>query len=423
MTFLGLVTGILLARTLGPAGRGLMTTVMIWPAMLVWGAGLSLGYANIHFAASEPETRPKLFANSFWAALVLGLGAGLLAVFLVPHFVRLNHSENLLLIVSLITLPFGVWSDYLASLLQGTGRFDRLGTARIAAPLLTAAALIFLWALHSLTVTTAVIAAWAGGWLQIVLTFCFLWQEGYAAFRPDKALLRRSFAYSSRIHAGTLANLANGRLDQLLMTLIVTPKALGLYAFAVTFSELLRQGTSSIAVVVFPRVSAESSTSEKQVMASQAVRWTLLAGCFCAFGLGLAAQSFVALLWGKRFLDAIPAIYVLLPGTIALSVASTMTASLNGAGRPGTGTVAELASLVVMLPLLWFLLPRLGILGAGIASTSGYCVNCIVSSFYFSQTFGREGMHGICPSRQDWVQVCALAGRVRRQLQPAGGRL
>ncbi len=422
MTLLGLLTGVLLARTLGPTGRGLMTTVMIWPAILVWAGGLSFGYANIHFAASEPGTRQKLFANSFWIAIGLGLAIGLPSALVLPHFVKLNQSQHLLLVISLILLPLGMWSDFAASLLQGTGRFDRLGMIRIAAPLLTAIALFFLWGIHTLTVTTAVIASWIGGWTQIALTMNFLWREGYVAFRPDGALLKRSWTYSSRIHIGTLANLANGRIDQLIMTLLVAPKALGLYVFAVTFSELLRQGTASIAVVVFPRVSAETVQLEKQAMASQAVRWTLLAACICAVILAIAAPTFVALVWGKRFVDAIPTIYVLLPGTVALGAASTMTVSLNGAGRPGTGTVAELASLVVMLPLLWLLLPHLGILGAGVASTCGYCVNCIVSSFYFAQTFGKDGLRGIRPTRQDWVQICSVAGRVRGRLQPVGGR-
>jgi len=413
MTLIGLFTGVLLARSLGPTGRGLMTTVMVWPAVLVWASGFSLGFANIHFASAEPSMRRHLFANSLWAALVLGLGAGIVAAYVLPIFVRLTPSQHLFLMISLVTLPLGLWSDYAVSLIYGTGRFDRLGLVRVVAPLLTALALLLLWATHSISVATAIVASWMGGWSQIAVTLSFLWRDGYASFRPNWPLFRRSLAYSSRIHIGTLANIANGRLDQLLMTLLVAPKALGLYAFAVTFSEMLRQGTGSISTVLFPRVSAETCDAEKRDIASRAVRWTLLIGSICAVFLGVAAQYFVVIVWGSRFLEAVPTIYVLLPGTVALGVASTMTVSLNGAGKPGTGTVAELASLAVMVPLLWLLLPRMGIFGAGLASTCGYTVNCIVTTLYFARTFGKDSLLDVRPSQRDWADVRSAVRRVR----------
>ena len=420
MTLVGLLTGVLLARTLGPAGRGLMTTVSIWPAMLAWVAGLSLGFANIHFGASEPETRRRLFANSFWAALVLGGVTGILAVGILPHFVRLTHVQHTLLVISLLFLPVGLFSDYAVSLLYGTSRFGSLSVARIISPSLTGVLLVILWLTHSLTVTSAILASWVGGWCSALATVIFLWREGYVALRPDPKLLRRCFMYSSRIHLGTLASLANGRLDQLLMTLLVAPKALGLYAFAVTFSEILRQATGAISTVLFPRVSAETEGMAQRAIASQAARWTLLIGTLIAVALGLSAQAFVSLLWGPRFSSSVTTIYVLLPGTVLLGLANTMTVSLNGAGKPGTGTWAEAASLAIMVPLLWFLLPRMGIFGAGLASTCGYATNCLVSAWFFRQTFGDGSLRELRPSRREWDEVCTVIKRLRVRLHPAG---
>lgn len=421
MTLLGLLTGLLLARTLGPTGRGLMTTVMIWPAVLVWAAGLSLGYANIYFAASEPSKRQALFANSFWMAIFLGEAAGVVAAWGLPKFLHLNSSQHFLLTFSLLLLSVGLFSDYASSLLQGTGRFDQLALVRMIAPLVIGVLLMGLWAGHLVTVTSVVVVTWVGSLCQFSCTLYFLGQAGCLSLRPDHCLLRRSINYSLRIHPGTLAGLANGRIDQLLMTALVAPRLLGFYALAVTFSELSRQLSASIATVLFSRMAGEVSADARRAMATRATRWTLLIGCAGGLCLGLAAHPFVALLWGSRFLEAVPTIYVLLPGTVALGVASSMASSLNGAGRPGVTTLAEIASLLVMIPLLWVLLPRFGILGAGVASTIGYIVNCLVTGKYFAQTFGPDALRELRPSQHDWNEMCIIVGRMRMRVQPARG--
>lgn len=418
MTILGLLTSVLLARTLGPSGRGLMVTVLLWPQILVWAGGLSLGYSNIYYAAAEPQARRGLFGNSVWAALVLGSVTGIMALLLLPHFVPLTRQQYILLEISLITLPIGIGTDYAISLLQGTSQFGRLSFVRIVSPLITAACLLLCWMTHTLTFTSAIVAAWIGTWISSSLVLRMLIKEGYFSLRLDKALLRRSFSFSSRIHIGSLAGLANGRLDQLMMTALVAPRALGLYAIAVTFSEMLRQFAIAVTTVLYPKVAGEATPEIRRETAVRTTRWMLLITCAGAAFIFFLAPVLVPVLWGPRFSDSIRTLQVLLPGTVALSVGVTMAASLHGAGRPGVSTVAEVASLVVMVPLLYFLLPRMGIFGAGLASTCGYSINFLVISYYFAQTFGRKSLLEVRPTIEDWKFALSVLTAVRRRFSP-----
>jgi O-antigen/teichoic acid export membrane protein len=415
VTLTGLLTGMLLARTLGPTGRGLMTTVLIWPQILTWMGGLSLGYANIYYGAAQPHGRRRLFANSLWAALALGSIVGVSAALVLPHFVRLDPQQHRLLTISLLLMPFGLWADFAVSLLHGTGRFDRLGVVRLAAPVVTAAGLLGLWAAHALTVSTAILATWTGSWVQTGLTLWFLTRDGSAGIRPDRGLLRRSLAYASRIHIGTLASVANARLDQLILTLVLAPRALGLYAFAVTLSELLNQAATALSAVLLPKVAGQEDEAARRALAEQSARWALLLGVLGALALYFAAPLCVRLLWGSRFVEAVPTVRVLLPGTVALGLAGTLGASLRGSGQPLAGTVAQLASLAVMTPMLLVLLPRMGIFGAGLASTCGYIVNCLVAACYFSRVFGRASLLAICPTRRDWDDLRMVFAQLRRR--------
>lgn len=418
MTLLGLLTGVLVARLLGPSGRGLMTPLLLWPMMLAWAGGLSLSYANVYFGAADPRLLPRLFANSFWTALALGSALAVGAVVVLPHCIPLTTLQNHLLIIGLCLVPLGIWADQTSSFLQALGRFDRFGLVRCVAPMLTAAMLLLLWGTHHLDWGTAVVATWVGSLSSISLTTWYLVRGGHASLRPDFQLLRRCLAYSTRIHPGTLINLANGRLDQLLMTALVAPKALGLYAFAVTLSELLNQIASAVSIVLLPKMAANTNETSRLAVAVQSARWVLIISSIGAGGLYFAAPILVSLLWGSRFAEAVPVARILLPGTVALSLAVTLSTCLRGAGKPLAGTVAELGSLMVMIPLLVFLLPRFGIYGAGVASTCGYIVNCLVAAVYFAYVFGGKSLLAICPTRRDWDDGCRmLAYALRRRIQ------
>lgn len=415
---LGLLTSTLLARTLGPYGRGLMTTILIWPQMLAWAAGMSLGYANIYYGSSGPLVRRQLFANSFWVALVLGTLVGGTASFILPRYVPLTSQQHTLLTIILWTLPIALWMDYATTLLNSTNRFGQLGLVRLTSPILTVICLLILWETHLLTVLSAVLTGWAGSWIMFGSVLRCLALDGCISFRPDIALLRQSFSYASKMHIGTLANLANGRLDQLVMTAIVAPKAIGLYAFSVTLSELLKQIAASVATVLYPKVSGEMDDHERGILAARTTRWMLIVVSICAITLFFVAPWIVPFVWGNRFVEAVPTLRVLLPGTVALCVAITMVTSLRGSGKPGVTSTAELVSLVVMTPLLWLLVPKMGIFGAGLASTCGYGVYCSITAWYFTKIFGKESFYSICPTLNDWRHVCTIFKQRRLKFHP-----
>jgi O-antigen/teichoic acid export membrane protein len=51
----GLITGVLAARYLGPSGRGELATVIVWVTMIVYVGNLGLPVAYTYAAAREPE--------------------------------------------------------------------------------------------------------------------------------------------------------------------------------------------------------------------------------------------------------------------------------------------------------------------------------------------------------------------------------
>src|SRR6266699_1476242 len=69
---MGVVSGILAARLLGPSGRGELAVIMFLPVVLVTVGELELP-RSVAYEASQPgEYSGKLIATSFWLAILLG---------------------------------------------------------------------------------------------------------------------------------------------------------------------------------------------------------------------------------------------------------------------------------------------------------------------------------------------------------------
>jgi O-antigen/teichoic acid export membrane protein len=405
MTVIQILIGAILNRTVGPGGRGEMQTVTMWALLLSWAVGLSFGQANAYKGAADPERRPALFANSLWLALFIGIPCGLAASAILPHYVHLTDENRFLFLFSLWALPISMLSDYYGWLLYSDAKFGKFNLFRITPQLVVSVSLLLLWAFHLLTVRTAILATWTGSYVALGYAIVMLVRAGYGRLKPDWALAKDSLIYSSKVHLGTLANAANGRLDQLLMStsVMITTHSLGLYVCAVTYSELLNQTASAISLVLFPKVAAEKDPAKQAEHAAMSVRWTLIIGALGGLFLFFAAPVIVPLINGASFMGAIPAIHWLLPGIVAMGVCAILSASLRGAGKPGLTSIAEGVSVTVMLTLLLALLPRLGIVGASVASTCGYFVNMLVLIYFFKREFGGASIASMRPTGADIV--------------------
>src|SRR5205823_4309376 len=85
------------------------------------------------------------------------------------------------------------------------------------------------------------------GWIR-------LWRRGYfrGADRPSPRLARNVAAYGMRAELNSVTLLLNGRLDFIIVTALVGPAALGIYAVASRIAELLRLPALAINYVLYP---------------------------------------------------------------------------------------------------------------------------------------------------------------------------
>ena len=82
--FCGVLSGVTLARSLGPVGRGELATAFLWPNVLMLFGDLGLGFAFSYFVARERDKVSELWSLALCAAVLLGGGLALLGAVALP---------------------------------------------------------------------------------------------------------------------------------------------------------------------------------------------------------------------------------------------------------------------------------------------------------------------------------------------------
>ncbi len=417
--FIRLVMTLLLLRLLAPSERGLQSLLVLLPTVI---ATLSM----FGVPAAVPVLLHRGFAGrrllqTMWGvALVLALLLSLLFIPAMP-FLRayLQQSvkgsylitQNMVLLGWLLLIPT-LLVELLRSWLVAERRMRAYALSQIVvavAQLLLA--LVLVWGQHG----GAIGAVWAmivGTWLGLLYTIVVV--GDWRSFRPrlEAAILRPMFGLGLRAHIGNSVQLLNYRLDSLLIGPLLHTVAVGQYTTAVTLAELIWNIPNAVAVALLPHVAAGGEQTTPA-----AARHTLLLAGVSALLLLIGAWPLL-LVVNPAYLPAWPALALLLPGVITLSLSKVLASDLGGRGLPQYASAASVVSLVVTVAGDLTLIPLLGIAGAALVSSVAYTLATLLTLLAYlriSHTPWRE----LLPGRAEFI----LYGQLLRQLPGRVGHL
>ena len=375
---LGLATGPILARSLGPSGRGDLAAVLVPVQLLSF--GLSFGLPSAAAYLVNRFDRGTLLATSTVFGLVVGIPLVLATWPLLPGYYQ-HHGPAALFWakVFLVATPLSVGAAAALGLIWTDGANLRWNLWRAAPATLTAILTLGLYLTSGLTVWSALAAAFVGACsiLALLVQKALKWRR----LRVSLAVLRSQLSYGGRVVIGSAADTVAGRLDQALMVAMVPSADLGLYAVAVTAAGVSGPLASSLGLALFPELRRERSAEAQRRRTGRALLAVLLTSAGVAAVLALAGPWLLAFLFGDGFADAATPLRLLLLGQIANDATGPLTAHLLAAGRPGAASRAAAAAGVVTVAGLALLVPSFGINGAAVTTTVSYLAKLGVCAF------------------------------------------
>jgi O-antigen/teichoic acid export membrane protein len=160
-------------------------------------------------------------------------------------------------------------------------------------------------------------------------------------------------------------------VDQAMVLNFLEPKAMGIYAVAVSVSRMLNFCQTSVTMVLLPK--AAGLEAERAVSLTARAARTSMFVTTVGF-LFLATPLAIHILYGTDFEAAVAPLRLLLIEAVIGGTVMVLSQAALALGRPGLITGLQVCGLVTTIPLMYFLVPRYGLIGAATALLISTCL-------------------------------------------------
>jgi len=380
-----LVTAPLLAHSLGVKGRGEVAGATSPLFLVVTAATFGMPQAVTYAIARSPAVTQRILRS---ATLVISL-AGAMAtggvILAAPWFGGDDPGLPRLIIAAALAIVPNLALTIARGVASGLHRWTRVAMEQFVSSAAELVALVVLAATGLLTPFTGTVVL---AFSPITGAIAYVRVTRHAPSVQDRTdplgAPRHLFSYGSRIWIGALSGILLSRLDQTVMTPLSSAFQLGIYATAVTVSQVPLVINNAVRDVTF---SADASERLDERLALSA----RVSGSACALvGIitGISMHWWIPWLFGANFHSAVPVAAVLICSVVLGTPGSVAGAGLSARGRPGLRSLGLVVACPFNVALVVLLVPHHGAMGAAIATLVGSGVASSLAIYFTWRFFG-----------------------------------
>lgn len=417
------VTGVILARGLGPDGRGVYGLINETALTMASFPGLALEFAGIHMIGRRQAEVQTVFSNSFsW-----GLAVSLICLLLIPVVLITNTSllgmSPLALSIALMGAAFMTLGDGPREFLLPMNRTVAYTSLSLVAPLVRLAGTIVVVVTIGLSVNSAGTVWLLSFGAMMLLTLSLLARNVRILPGIEWKSLKAQASFGARGHFGWILQALNHRADVFMLGAMVGSAGVGHYLVGVNLAELTWWIPLALGTALFPKASAMES-KDNFAMSATACRRTLIVTLAAGLFLLAVARPAIPIVYGGEFGPSVKIFLILLPSGLFYTIHKVLGSSLSAHGMPQATLYAGMISLPFTIGLNLLLIPSWGITGAAVASDIAYAVNATVILTLFLRASGIGLRETLVFNASDleaarWNLQTKVLSRLRRGEAPA----
>jgi O-antigen/teichoic acid export membrane protein len=390
-------TAVVIARELGPTGRGFYAVAATVGAIGGQFGNLGLHASNIYYVAKDRALLPALIGNTlavvFVACVVAALSGIALAI-----WPQLSPIHGTLLSLALASVPIGLAYQLTQGLLLGVNDVRAYNNLECGGKLLALVLVCILAAVRSGSVELF----FGVTLLSVMTTFhwALLRLRRVSADPPAPSLtvFRQSIGIGTRAYIIAFFGFLLLRIDLLMVKYMLGATEAGYYSISQVLAENAMMFPVVMGLLLFPKFSAIKEREEKLQLATKAVLVTAALMLPVVVIAALAAAPIISIAFGRSFLPAVSPFVWLMPGTYFLGIETVMVQLLNSEGFPPIIVVAWIADTIINIAVNFWAIPRYGITGASVASSVCYfLIFLIVSAVVWKRNYARHPVGACAP--------------------------
>jgi len=397
-----LIWGVIVARTLGPTGIGILAITTLYPIFFFTIGHLTLGIGTIHYIGQKKYSVENFAANSMLAALSIGALLYLIFVATLPLFQNTLYKgvDPKYLFLAFTVVPLNLIVYFLSSVLQGNNYIREYNIVNLSRPCFAVFSLVILVLACSTGIMGAVAAFTLGFLFAAAASIYYVSKQTSGKWKVNFNLLRTTLKSSGKMHIGSVATFIYGQVGLMIANYYLVSAQVGYFALALTIAQFLFLIPQAAQVVLYPETAMateeEAATSSARVC-RHAIFWVMLA----ALAFGFLSKYIIWLFAGEEFFPSIAPLIVLLPGVVLSTVAQVLSPLWVRKGwfwyMGGSGT----ALAVISILLNWVLIPKYGIMGAAIANSLTYFIGFLITIGMYFCFVNKRFWHLLIPQAED----------------------
>ncbi len=372
----GIVTLPLIVGALGTAGYGTWSQILAFVTLLHAVVSFNLHLPLVRFIAADRKEAPRIYSTVM--LLTIGI-TGTSALLLLPFsrgasgFLLGDRSLSRHLAVGLVLVFTNAVRQINLNVYRAYDRFFvRSVMELVTSAVELAAIIVVLVKTHDIFTALVTMAAWG---LVVALVSTWHASRFSGIGRPSKAIATRALAYATPLLPAALSMWMLDRADRFFVGHYLGAKEVGIYSACYALGGLVIQAQMPFQMTLFPKVAQLWDTDRRaarryvelsnKFFLSLAIPFTIACGV-------MAPRILVKL--GNEEISAKSAVLtVLVSAGVALYGVSVMQLQiLHGARRTMTQGVVHVGAALLNVGLNVVLLPRVGTVGAAIATLVSY---------------------------------------------------
>jgi O-antigen/teichoic acid export membrane protein len=343
---MGFASGIVTARTLGPAGRGELAVISFWPAIVALFVDLSLTEAVTLRVAEDRRSAWSGIANGVVIAIAGTLIGGFSGWVLLRVFMR-NDQLYLLPIARMYLvafLPVSLMSAVVLGGLMGSQRFRAVAVVRIASALAYLAAVGWTAWNHSATPANLAFLGVCSNAIPIPIGFAML--AAMKPFRGPTAVTKQA-GTGARLQATRVVGTAAGLEDRAIANWTLGPAEIGMYQIPASLTYVMPLIALSFSQVLFSKLAQCGSEERAHEIVRAFARAVALTGVVACVALPML-PFIVPFAYGRGFAAAVVPAGIILVATVIGAGSQILQSAARSAIKVTACIQAEAAAVVTM---------------------------------------------------------------------------
>lgn len=405
---LGMVSGILTARILGPAGRGEIAAAVVWPATIATLGTLGVPDAMVYQAGREKRIGPVLAAGLCVGTAQLLL-MGLLGFIVIPRALAAQGPHVIRMSLTYMTfLIYAFVGNYAIGIILGTTRYAVWNGLRLLNPILYFGAMLLLWSFGRVT-SENVLRAMLIGPVVTTIVACFVVAKittGPITFELKAMKSVILYGFDSALSSWPV--FLKDNIAQIMMSTVLSSSQLGIYSVSLVAASPISPLFNAFQTIIFPKTAAEpDSAVAKRGLTEDIAKGLWISGLLLII-LEITLPSLIRMCYGIDYSPSIIPAQLLAFAMFLSGLGQMIISGFRGLGMPRAALWGNLLGLAVVALLLPTFLSRWGLIGAAAASFLSSAITVVTFVYLIRSQAGISLREILRPEFGRWI----LPGRI-----------